>query len=126
MIEKTLNKLIADLSSPKEDRINTGLLSDGYHSFDDLYKHRNLLFVHLAKLGHEAKKFEVWRSVKNSDGSMWKGWFVMGIHKEEGKQITYHLPIEFWDHTMFAETLDKGLWDGHSSHDVVDRLILQL
>lgn len=126
MIENTISTLIKNLSSESNKVISPGLISDGYHTFDDLYRHRNLLFIHLAKLGHEAKKFEVWRSVKNSDGSIWKGWFVMGVHKEEGKQITYHLPIEFWDHTKFAETLDKGLWDGHSSHDVIDRLILEL
>ena len=118
-----INALIKDLS--KKEVLDPSKIDDGYHTFEELYRHRNLLFVHLCKVSCETK-CEVWRSVKNADGTMWKGWFVMGIHKEEGKQITYHLPIEFWEHTMFAETLDKGLWDGHTSDDALQRLIIQL
>jgi hypothetical protein len=47
----------------------------------------------------------------------------MGIGKEKGKQISYHLPLSRWDETYFAETLDKAPeWDGHTSADVLERL----
>ena len=51
------------------------------------------------------------------------GWFIMGIGKEKGNQISYHLPLSRWDETDFAETLDQAPeWDGHTSQDVLERL----
>ncbi len=32
----------------------------------------------------------------------------MGIGKEKGEQITYHLPLSKWDETNFAETLESA------------------
>lgn len=50
-------------------------------------------------------------------------WFVLGIGKNEGEQITYHLPIRLWDFTKFAETLVFApKFDGHTSADVLNRL----
>ena len=65
----------------------------------------------------------VWRSKTNGDGTIWDGWFVMGIGKDAGKQITYHLPLSRWEETDFANTLDQAPeFDGHSSQDVLERL----
>lgn len=98
--------------------IDKGKISDGHHTFDELYEHRNLLFVALCRrcTGH------VWRSRVNADGSVWDGLFVAGLGNKNGEMITYHLPDSMWDLCDFMETLDKGLWDGHSSGDVIDRL----
>ena len=47
----------------------------------------------------------------------------MGINKEAGNQITYHLPIDCWDECKFAETLDKAPdYDNHTSNDAILRL----
>ena len=99
-------------------------VSDGYHTFDELYDHRITLFIALCK-EFAANRFEdvVWRSETHSDGSKYDGWFILGIHKTEGKQITYHLPMERWDETEFAETLETApKFDGHTSADVLNRL----
>ena len=102
--------------------------SDGYHTFEELYDHRITLFTALCKhlrelsleYGHDSN---VWRSKINGDGTTWDGWFIMGIGKDKGKQITYHLPLSRWSETDFAETLDQAPeWDGHSSADVLERL----
>jgi hypothetical protein len=106
---KHINALIKELH--KKELLDPGDVDDGYHTFSELYHHRNLLFVHLCKMGHETEKFKVWRSIKSAEGEMTKGWFILGIHKEEGKQLSYHLPIAFWNQTMFAETLEKAVWD---------------
>ena len=123
MSAKTVNDLIKEFSDG--GLLKTGEVSDGYHTFDELYEHRCLLFIHLCKALSGADN-GVWRSVKNSDGFLEKGWFIMGLGKREGEQITYHLPYKYWDHTTFAETLDKGLWDGHTPDGVVQRLIIKL
>ena len=103
---------------------NTDLISDGYHTFGELYTHRYLLYIALCKSLHRiAPDLEIWKSIKHSDGTIIKNWFVLGIFKESGNQITYHLPIKYWDTCPFAQALDKAPdYDQHSSYDVLDRL----
>lgn len=102
--------------------------SDGYHTFTELYDHRITLFITLCKAvssleARESRGVEVWRSKLHSDGSAFEGWFILGIFKEKGKQITYHLPLSRWEETEGAETLEKAPeWDGHSAADVLERL----
>lgn len=104
-------------------------VSDGYHTFDELYDHRVTLFIALCRLYADTHfPIDVWRSKRHSDGELCFGTrtqYVLGINQEAGKQITYHLPIERWDETDFAATLEKGPeWDGHTSADVLARLKL--
>lgn len=47
----------------------------------------------------------------------------MGINKDKGEQITYHLPIKYWEECSFAPILEKAPeWDGHTPADVLNRL----
>lgn len=120
----------------KEDAINviikkcgveTNKISDGYHSFEELYEHRIALWIalcrHINKSGHIYGP-DVWKSIYHSDGSTFNGWFVLGMTKFGSKeQITYHLPMMYWDNCDFAETLDKAPeYDGHTSKEVINRL----
>lgn len=104
--------------------MDTGKISDGYHTFDELYDHRCHLFVALIKCNPEMS----WRAEKNDDGTKWDGWFVAGMDLPSGK-ITYHLPDWMWsmldqcDDCITFATLDIApKWDGHTSQDVVQRL----
>lgn len=107
---------------------------DGFHTFEELYNHRITLFIALCRHIHELLgmekpgKFKVWRSKRHSDGELCFGTgnqYVLGIGTENGKQITYHIPIERWQETdVFAETLERAPeWDGHTSDDVIARLL---
>lgn len=103
--------------------------SDGYHTFKELYDHRITLFITLCRWIEKhtmASHGYVWRSKRHSDGELCFGTgtqFVLGIGKSNGNQITYHIPIERWDETDFAETLETAPeWDGHTSDDVIQRL----
>lgn len=120
-----------------ENKTGGIMISDGYHTMDELYDHRITLFIALCRsieaaikaylnLGLEPElMIPVWRSKVNGDGTTWDGWFVLGIYKENGKQITYHLPLDRWDETDFAETLDQAPdFDGHTSEDVLKRLAI--
>lgn len=103
-------------------KVNTNEISDGHHTYIELYEHRILLFILLMKY---AKKIgmEVWYSNKHSDGTNWNGWIICGIGKEKGKQITYHVVDYCINMLDFAEKLDKAPeWDGHTSNDVLSRL----
>jgi hypothetical protein len=100
-----------------------GEVSDGYHTFNELYEHRHALFIALCR--HWQMPSLCWRARQHADGSMYDGWFVMGLTTMRGKvtQITYHLPIRLWDRTNFAHTFDYAPeWDGHTSSDVIERL----
>lgn len=109
----------------------SGHLSDGYHTFDELYAHRFELFFSLCReicsnpRYQCGQKSEVWRSTKHSDGGGYPGWFLLGIGKAKGEQITYHIPMARWGECGFAQTLDIAPdWDGHTSDDVLKRLAL--
>lgn len=100
---------------------------DEYHTFDELYEHRIRLFLALCKQlrnGSSDYYGHIWASTKHADGSTFGDWYVMGIYKENGKQITYHLPARFWHETCeLAEILEVAPeWDGHTSDDVLTRL----
>lgn len=118
-----MNKMITKITIDGIEK--TGLISDGYHTFNELYEHRIILFIALCKwlkLSVE-KEHQPWRSLTHHDGSVFIDWFIMGIGKEKGKQITYHLPLSKWDETNFVETLEKApKWDKHTPSDVLERL----
>ncbi len=96
---------------------------DGYHTMDELYDHRIALYIALCKELVDNKYSNVWRSKLHADGTSFDGWFILGINRKKGKQITYHLPIKEWDETAFAQTREKAPeFDGHTPADVIDRL----
>lgn len=110
---------------------NYGKVSDGYHTIDELYDHRITLYIALANAQHTiygefggmTDFHAVWRSKLHSDGTSYDGWFILGIRKEKGRQITYHIPLERWDETDFADTLENAPeWDGHTSANVLSRV----
>lgn len=106
-----------------------GEMSDGYHTFNELYDHRITLWITLCRLfarGNEREHgngVQVWRSKYHSDGSSFEGWFILGLFEREGYQITYHLPLSRWGETNFADTIECAPeWDGHTPADVLERL----
>jgi hypothetical protein len=107
----------------KYELANIEDISDGYHTFSELYEHRIALFIAFCFCSKKNCDRLVWRSKKHSDNSSFKEWFIMGIGEEKGKQITYHLPLKKWNDCDFAQTLDKAPeFDGHTSADVLKRL----
>lgn len=100
-----------------------GNISDGYHTFNELYRHRRALFVALCKALQDTHT--VWRSKlhNEADGEIFEGMFIAGINTEPGKQISYHIGLKYWDEFDFVETYERApKWDGHTSDEVVERL----
>lgn len=98
-----------------------GEISDGYHTFNELYAHRSRLFIALCATLDSG--YRIWRSRFHADGSSYPGWFIMGIGEDPGQQITYHLADAYWGDTEFAMTLDHApAFDGHTPADVLARL----
>lgn len=110
-------------------------ISDGYHTFGELYEFRAVLNIALfAQIAHQQHEIwlsrkegtwcnPVWRSKLHNDGTMFDGMFIFGLFKGPGKQITFHYHLDKWDYCGFGETLDKAPeWDGHTPADVLERL----
>jgi hypothetical protein len=99
-------------------------LSDGYHTFAELYEHRHALCVALMR----AMPRHCWFSLRHADGERCFGgnnWFIVGIEPPGGNSVTYHLPAELYPlaQATGATELAKGRpWDGHTASDVVLRL----
>lgn len=95
---------------------NPGSLSDGYHSFDELYFHRMMLFSIICN------KFKgyAWKSWRHSDGTMYDDMFVVGITTPKG-DYSYHYESEYWDRFNVTEFEKAPVWDGHKPEDI-DRL----
>ena len=95
-----------------------GDFSDGYHTFNQLYHQRAVLF---ATIVNNFKRHS-WKSLKHEDGKYCFDsdgkWFVVGVDTPEGS-YTYHYETDkYWD--MFdCKALETAPhWDGHTEEDV--------
>lgn len=101
------------------DNINdVGDLSDGYHTYNQLYHQRAILFAVIV----DAYKDKAWKSLRHDDGNYCFDsdgkWFIVGIDTPNG-QYTYHYEKDkYW--LMFdCKVLDKApKWDGHTEANV--------
>ena len=118
---KTLEKLNIPKEEPIEDK---GNISDGYHTFNELYEYRLLynasMFNELAKQG----LYDVHKSKKHSDGTIPFGdenWFIVQAELPTG-QISNHYEMKDWDLFQVPVKEKANLYDGHTPQDVAKRL----
>jgi len=96
-------------------------VSDGFHTFRQLYYQRMMLFAVIVK----QNKDKAWKSLRHEDGELCfgGGWFVVGIDTPEGS-YTYHYEDSFYSLFDCIE-LERGKhWDGHTEKDVTRLLSL--
>lgn len=98
----------------------TDHISDGYHTFGELYDHRRALSAALAKV------LPSWRSREHhpDDSPMFEGgYFIVGIELPTG-WITYHYKLSHWDDfASVPEMAHAPKWDGAAPNETVDRLL---
>jgi hypothetical protein len=107
-----------------EDVDDKGNISDGYHTFNELYEYRLLynasMFNELAKQG----LYDVHKSKRHSDGTIPFGdenWFIVQAELPTG-QISNHYEMKEWDLFNIPEKEKANTYDGHSPQDVAKRL----
>jgi hypothetical protein len=117
----------------KEDgdfvEVNVNEISDGYHTFPELYRYRMLynaaLFNEWAKVDYWTAQpvIEVHKSWKHSDGELCfgGGWFIVVAELPTG-QISNHYKEEFWDLFKIPEKEIPNEYDGHTPAVAADRL----
>lgn len=97
-------------------------VSDGFHTFRQLYYQRMMLFATIVK----CNKDKAWKSLRHEDGELCfgGGWFIVGIDTPEGS-YTYHYEDNFYSLFDCVE-LERGKhWDGHTEKDVTRLLSLE-
>lgn len=95
-------------------------ISDKWHTFDELYYHRMILFLTIQK-AHLDKS---WKAKQHHDGTMFDDSFIVGIETPQG-QYSYHYDLEFWDLFHDIKELEKAPeYDGHVPSDVTRLLSL--
>lgn len=101
-----------------------GNISDGYHTFNELYEYRLLynasMFNELAKQG----LYDVHKSRKHSDGAVPFGddnWFIVQAELPTG-QISNHYEMKDWELFKVPEKEKANPYDGHTPQDVAKRL----
>lgn len=92
-------------------------LSDGYHTFDELYYHRMVLFSIICNQNKE----RAWKSWLHSDGTMFDDYFIVGITTPDG-DYSYHYHKDNWDKFDVKELNAAPEWDGHKPEDI-ERLL---
>ena len=96
-------------------------LSDGFHTFKQLYFQRMMLFAVIVK----QNKDKAWKSLRHEDGELCfgGGWFIVGVDTPEGS-YTYHYEAKYFD-LFDCDILDYSKhWDGHTEKDVMRLLSL--
>lgn len=112
-----LKAIMNVIKTEKAVEIN-GETSDGYHTFNELYHHRAVLFSVIVK----AFPDKAWKSKQHNDGTMYDGMFIVGIDTPEG-QATYHYDIDpYWEMFKCQELARAPKWDGHTSAQAIERI----
>jgi hypothetical protein len=134
--EDALNNLI------KTMKADTNKISDGYHTFEELYEFRKVfnaaLFNEWAiqKINNHQRwvkednqpaylpKYDVHKSWKHNDGELCfgGGWFIVVAVLPTG-QISNHYEAKDWD-LFKIPVVEKAKYefDGHTAKDVLNRL----
>ena len=98
-----------------------GDLSDGFHTFNQLYYQRMMLFATIVKQNRD----KAWKSLRHEDGELCfgGGWFIVGVDTPEGS-YTYHYEDNYYSLFDCAELECGKHWDGHTEKDVTRLLSL--
>ena len=103
-----------------------GEISDGWHTFDDLYEFRKVYNALLFNEWAHQDMYKVHKSRKHNDGEYPFGnpkWFIVSALLPGGKLISNHYHIDDWD-LFNIDEVPQALfcYDGYTSADVLNRL----
>jgi len=102
-----------------------GQISDGYHTFNELYEFRKVYNAALFNEWAASKKYDVHKSFKHHDGELCfgGGWFIVVAVLPSG-QISNHYENKDWE-LFKCEAVEKAKYefDGHTGEDVIERLL---
>lgn len=115
-----MNKTIEEINEAiKSLHPNEGQVSDGYHSFDELYDFRRAYNAALVN----THVYPCIKSRRHNDGELCfgGGWFIVQMNLPTG-QISNHYEDKYWNEFDCKEQERAEPWDGHTEADVLARL----
>lgn len=102
-----------------------GDFSDGYHTFNQLYYQRAVLFATIVNQNPDI----AWKSLRHADGKFCfdrEGeWFIVGIDTPEGSYTYHYETVKYFDLFHCKEVMYAPIWDGHTEEDVTRLLSLE-
>lgn len=104
----------------KQKNISTKEISDGHHTFGELYEHRIILFCTLCNLLPNIS----WKSKKHYDEEndpMYEDSFIAGINTPDGI-ATYHIKLQYWELFEVIELERAPKYDNYGNEEVLQRI----
>lgn len=115
-------EFISEDSFNKSFSEDIGEISDGYHTFNELYKFRMLynaaflnLFVRQGGIAYKSRKH-------NGGEEIFGGKYFIVVANLPSGQISNHYENGYWDLFDVPELPEAEKFDGHTPNDVIDRL----
>lgn len=109
---------------PEAEPGDMGEVSDGYHTFNELYRYRMLYNAAFFNLLARNGQVEVCKSRRHSDGEKCFGsddWFIVMAILPTG-QVSNHYESKYWDLFDVPERETAFEYDGHTPNEAADRL----
>ena len=116
----TLEWVLKQIDSLQQEETDMGEVSDGYHTFNELYYYRmlyNAAFFNLLpkEWVHKSKRHH------NGEECFGGGWFIVMANLPTG-QISNHYELKDWDLFKIPEKEFADEWDGHTPQEAAERL----
>lgn len=100
----------------------SGELSDGHHSYTELYEQRMLYHAHLAQRWH-AEGVPVVKSRRHDTGELcFNGEYFIVVMELATGQVSQHYPIAAWELFQVPSQERPPEWDGHDAATAAKRL----
>ena len=108
------------VNSLQQEQTDMGEVSDGYHTFNELYYYRMLYNAAFFNL---LPKSWVHKSKRHHTGEecFGGGWFIVMANLPTG-QISNHYELKDWDLFQVPEKEFADEWDGHTPQEAAERL----
>ena len=108
------------IDSLQQEQTDMGDVSDGYHTFNELYYYRMLYNAAFFNL---LPKEWVHKSKRHHTGEecFGGGWFIVMANLPTG-QISNHYELKDWDLFQIPEKEFADEWDGHTPQEAAERL----
>lgn len=113
------DRILSFIESMEKEQ-NMGEVSDGYHTFNELYYYRmlyNAAFFNLLpkEWVHKSKRHHM------GEECFGGGWFIVMANLPTG-QVSNHYELKDWDLFKVPEQDIADEWDGHSPQEAAERL----
>ena len=116
----TLEWVLKQIDTLQQEQTDMGEVSDGYHTFNELYYYRMLYNAAFFNL---LPKEWVHKSKRHHTGEecFGGGWFIVIANLPTG-QVSNHYELKDWDLFKVPEKEFADEWDGHTPQEAAERL----